>query len=122
MAWPTIGSSKNTRSRRAMRRPRSDWVRDRNEESIALFSARSGSCPAGSTMRPIAWSGRCFRALWQMGSRLESPPAEQRSLARSDPPRTVTQPRADVLVVVEDVVRVVPGLHVRQPVVDGVAV
>ena len=28
----------------------------------------------------------------------------------------------DVLVVMEDVVRVVPGLHVHQPVVDGVAV
>ena len=31
-------------------------------------------------------------------------------------------PRADVLVVVEDVVGVVRGLHVYQPVVDGVAV
>ena len=35
---------------------------------------------------------------------------------------TITQPRADVLVVVEDVVGVVRGLHVHQPVVDGVAV
>src|SRR5215510_7236372 len=35
---------------------------------------------------------------------------------------TITQPRADVLVVVEDVVGVIRGLHVRQPVVDGVAV
>ena len=35
---------------------------------------------------------------------------------------TITQPRADVLVVVEDVVGVVLGLHLHEPFVDGVAV
>src|SRR5688572_8909324 len=33
-----------------------------------------------------------------------------------------TQSRADVLVVVKDIVAVVHGLHLHQPVVDGVAV
>src|SRR5262249_7081424 len=36
--------------------------------------------------------------------------------------QTITQRRADVLVVVKDVVGVVRALHVHQPVVDGVAV
>src|SRR5262245_30057289 len=38
------------------------------------------------------------------------------------PTHTITQPRADVLVVMEDIVGVVGGLHVHQPVVDSVAV
>ena len=47
---------------------------------------------------------------------------DQASPAPSEPPTPFTQPRADVLVVVEDVVGIVRGLHIHQPVVDGVAV
>src|SRR5512145_2874522 len=47
---------------------------------------------------------------------------------RSNVPRaggtthTITQTRADILVVVENVVGIVRGLHVHQPLIDGVAV
>src|SRR5687767_5792250 len=48
--------------------------------------------------------------------------AHRSKLARATTTHTITQPRANVLVVVEDVVEVVRGLHVHQPAVDGVAV
>src|SRR5262245_39926436 len=84
-------------------------------------SARQDDRRRGLTVR---WFGRVWR--------VEPPPPtaslsavtgwDAPSTASTSSGRNLRPPRADVLVMVEDVVGVIPRLHVYQPVVDEVAV
>ena len=80
---------------------------------VVILAGRSGELHEGSTRflvrREVELNG-----VLEGGEGVES--ASCCDQPRGSP--TITQPRADVLVVVEHVVGVVLGLHVHQPVVN----